>query len=793
MKKTYFLLTFGLFLSLNLSAQFFEGKEEIQTFSDGFYEFYFDKKENKIFLNIDRLDEDFLYVSALSQGLGSNDIGLDRGQLGGEALVSFKKYGNRILLVQQNTDYIAKTDNEAERISVEEAFTKSVLFGFDIVKESNGKYLIDATSFFMRDEHGVSSLLRSGGQGSYSLDKSKSALNLSKTKSFPKNVIFDVLLTFKGQATGNQVRSVSPDSRLLTVGQQHSFVALPEPGFETRAFDPRSGSFFMEYMDYASAVDEPIVKQLIVKHRLKKKNPELDRSEAVEPIVYYLDPGTPEPVRSALMEGASWWNQAFESLGYIDAFQVKILPEGADLLDVRYNVIQWVHRSTRGWSYGASVKDPRTGEIIKGHVSLGSLRIRQDYLIAKSLLGSDSQADQKAMELALARIRQLAAHEVGHTLGFAHNFAASSNNRSSVMDYPHPKVSIDANGKLDLSKAYEVGIGSWDKIATQYAYQDFAGDAAEQLKSILNRATEQGFRFISDSDARSMGGAHAYAHLWDNGNDMLSGMKEVFQVREFAIENFSDDIISEGMSYTSLEDAFVPIYFYHRYQLEALSKLVGGMDYSYSVKGGIEEKFSYLDPKVQRAALESILTSLSPEFLIIPDKVLSNFPPRAYGQPRSRESFKGFSGVGFDAIAAAETSADFSLKFLMHPERLNRIVAQSSADNGQLSLQELFDTLLNKTIFAQNATNRLAAIQNSVNFVVMDHIYYLAINTSSPEIKAYAYQSINDVKKHLQKRKSKGVRGVYDKQILRDIEIVINNPEKYKFNKVAKMPDGSPI
>jgi hypothetical protein len=793
MKKSYFLLIIGLFLSLNLSAQFFEEKEEIKTFSDGFYEFYFDEKENKIYLNVDRLDQDFLYVSALSQGLGSNDIGLDRGQLGGEALVSFKKFGNRILLVQQNTEYIAKTNNTAEKTSVEEAFAKSVLFGFDIVKEVEGKYLIDVTSFLIRDEHGVSSLLKAQGQGSYSLDKTKSALNLSKTKSFPKNVIFDVLLTFKGQATGGQVRSISPDSRLLTVGQQHSFVELPELGFETRAFDPRSGSFFMEYMDYASAVDQPIVKQLIVKHRLRKKNPELERSEAVEPIIYYLDPGTPEPVRSALMEGASWWNQAFESLGYIDAFQVKILPEGADLLDVRYNVIQWVHRSTRGWSYGASVKDPRTGEIIKGHVSLGSLRIRQDYLIAKSLLGSDSQADQKAMELALARIRQLAAHEVGHTLGFAHNFAASSNDRSSVMDYPHPKVSIDKNGNLDLSKAYEVGIGSWDKIATQYAYQDFTENSKEQLKSILDRATEQGFRFISDSDARSMGGAHAYAHLWDNGNDMLSGMQEVFEVREYAINNFSDDIISDGMSYTSLEDAFVPIYFYHRYQLEALSKLVGGMDYSYSVKGGLEEKFSYLEAEIQREALEAILVSLSPEFLMIPDRVLSNFPPRSYGQPRSRESFKSFSGVSFDALAAAETSADFSLKFLMHPERLNRIIEQSSFDDNQLNLQNLFDELLNNTILAQSMEGRLGAVQNSVNFVVMDHIYYLAINSSSPEIKAYAYQSINQVNKYLLKQKAKGVRGVYDKQILRDIELVLNNPEKYKFNKIAKMPDGSPI
>ena len=350
MKKLWlaFLL---LAFTTNGFAQFFKDKKEVQKY-DGYFTFYYDESSDKIFLQVDQLETEFLYVNSLSEGIGSNDIGLDRGQLGGERVVKFQKAGNKLLLIQPNLDYRAITDNIEEKKSVEEAFAKSVLHGFKIEKIEGTTYLVDATSFFMRDAHGVIGRLRGGGQGSYSLDKSKSAFNLDRTKAFPKNVEFDVMLTFKGSPKGYNIRSVTPTSSLVTVHQHHSFVELPDDGYKPRVYDPRSGSFPMSYLDYATPVNQSITKRFIYRHRLEKKDPRAAVSEAKEPIIYYLDRGTPEPVRSALLDGARWWNQAFEAIGFKDAFQVKMLPADADPLDVRYNVIQWVHRSTRGWSYG---------------------------------------------------------------------------------------------------------------------------------------------------------------------------------------------------------------------------------------------------------------------------------------------------------------------------------------------------------------------------------------------------------------------------------------------------------
>ena len=477
-KNTLFLWSFIFFYSTNLLSQDVGNKVFAMTSNPGFYTFHWDEDNGKIWLEIrdDQLDKEFLYVNSLATGVGSNDIGLDRGQLGDKRIVTFNKMGNKIMLVQPNYKYRAISNNADEQLSVKEAFAESILYGFSIEVKEAGKYLVDATSFLMQDAHDVSSTLRRSKQGSYSVDHSRSAIYLPRTKSFPKNTEFETTLTFTGKSQGTQVRSVTPTSSAITVRQHHSFVELPDANYTPRVFDPRSGFNNISFFDYASPIGSPMEQRYIVRHRLKKKNPTADISEPVEPIVYYLDRGTPEPVRSALLDGARWWDQAFEAAGYKDAFKVEILPEGADMLDVQYNVIQWVHRSTRGWSYGASVVDPRTGEIIKGHVSLGSLRVRQDYLIAQGLLSPYKNGNETApilLEMALARLRQLSAHEVGHTIGMSHNFAASTNNRSSVMDYPHPYITIDKDGELDFSKAYDDKIGDWDKRTVIYGYQDF--------------------------------------------------------------------------------------------------------------------------------------------------------------------------------------------------------------------------------------------------------------------------------------------------------------------------------
>src|SRR5580765_2726953 len=519
----------------------------------GYFPFYWDAKAGKIWLEIDKWNSEFLYVESLPAGIGSNDIGLDRGQLGQDHVVRFERVGPRVLLIASNQGYRANSDNADERRAVKDAFAESTLWGFEVAAEEGNRALVDATNFYLRDVHGIPGTLQRMQQGQFRLDPSRSAFYLANTRNFPKNSEVETTLTFTtdGEA-GPLLRSVTPASNALTVREHVSFVELPGPGFHPRENDPRAGFFGIQYMDFATPISDPIVKHYIDHHRLQKKDPSAAMSEPIKPIVYYVDRGAPEPVRSALIEGASWWNQAFEAAGFKNAFRVEVMPADADPMDVRYNVIQWVHRSTRGWSYGSSVTDPRTGEIIQGRVSLGSLRDRQDFLIAQGLVapyGKDKSVVNKIMEqVVLARLRQLAAHEVGHTLGLQHNFAASTTGRASVMDYPAPLVKLGPDGLPDISDAYTKGIGEWDKVAIAYGYQDFSAGTDEHvaLDKILSDAFARGLRYLTDQDARVASASSSYTHLWDNGANVIDGLANLMKVRSAALARFGENNIREG-------------------------------------------------------------------------------------------------------------------------------------------------------------------------------------------------------------------------------------------------------
>ncbi len=710
---------------------------------DGFVPMFWDVGAGKLYLELPAAGTELIYVVGLAAGIGSNDIGLDRAQLGGERLVRFDRVGPKVLMVEPNQRYRADTDNPAERRAVEESFASSVIWGFQVEAEENGRLLVDATDFVLRDAHGVIGSLQRSRQGSYRVDQARSAVYLPRTKGFPRNSEIEVTLTFAGENPGGWVRDVVPSPEAITVRQHHSFIALPDPGYVPRATDPRAGFFGISYADYATPISEPLQKQFIARHRLEKRNPEAAISDPVKPIVYYLDPGVPEPVRSALLDGARWWNQAFEAAGYRNAFQIEILPDSADPMDVRYNTITWIHRSTRGWSYGSSITDPRTGEILKGHVSLGSLRVRQDILLAEGLLSpftGSERASTDAEAMALARIRQLSAHEVGHTLGIAHNYIASTQGRSSVMDYPAPLVTLAADGRVDLTRSYAVGIGDWDKVAVTWGYQDFPDgtDEPAALERMLSASRARGLTFLTDQDARPTGSAHPETHLWDNGTDAATELDRVMQVRARAMSLFGETAIRTGQPLALMEEAFVPLYLHHRYQVEAAVKLVAGTWYSYAMRGDGQEPLRAVSAADQTRALGSVLATITPAALAIPAAVLRTLPPRPAGFQSHRELFDRETGLVFDAITPAAGAADLVVGLVLDPERAARLVQQRALDPSLPGLDQVVRRLIGQTFGATPADGYHAELARAVQRVVVDQLTRLASEAGLPQVRAVA-------------------------------------------------------
>jgi hypothetical protein len=766
----------------------------------GLFPMYWEETTGHLYLEVSRWEEAFLYVGSLTAGLGSNDIGLDRNQLGATRIVRFERIGPKILLIESNFRYRADTENAAERRAVDEAFAASVVWGFEAQAEEGERVLVDVTAFMLRDAHRVGNQLKNSKQGTFKVDDSRSAIFLPRTKNFDRNTEMESILTFTGTPErGAYVNDVAADSEAVTLRQHHSFVELPDDGYEPRVFDPRAGLFEMTYADYATPIGESLEKRFISRHRLNKRDPNAAISDPVEPIVYYLDPGTPEPVRSALLEGARWWNEAYEAAGYRDAFRVEMLPDDADPMDVRYNVINWVHRATRGWSYGSSVVDPRTGEIIKGHVTLGSLRVRQDYLIAQGLVPSFADGNdggEALLEFSLARLRQLSAHEVGHTLGLAHNFASSVNNRASVMDYPHPLVTLASDGTLDLSNAYDEGIGDWDKATIAYAYQDFpeGTNEADALRRIILDAHARGLQFISDRDARAPGGAHPDAHLWENGRDATAELRRIMEVRAVALENFSAANIPDGTAMSTLEDVLVPVYLFHRYQTEAAAKVLGGVRYTYAMKGDGQTAIELLSGDDQREALTALLETISAEALTLDEQILALIPPTAYGHPNHRELFDGRTSVTLDPVAMAETAADMTAALLFHPARLARLVEHHARDERQPSLPEVIEAVRDATWFGPRLDGLQGEVQRAVNNVFLKRMLRAAADKrNASQVKAILEGGLIQMAAELTTRPSEAQWGPHYQYGSTQIARYLERPNEFESEPAPEMPPGSPI
>ncbi len=771
--------------------------------ADGLFPTAWDAKSGHIFLTVRNFDQDFLFVVSLPYGLGSNDVGLDRGRIRGERIVHFSRIGPRVLLVAPNLQYRSSSPNPMETLGIRQSFAESVLAGFKVEAEEDGAALIDVTDFLQGDAWGVAEQLADSKQGVYKLDKDRSALALENTKNFPRNTEFESILTFSAEhpAENSLVATVTPDAHFVTLREHYSFIQLPDPGFQPRAFDPRSGFFDDSYRDYAAPLGSPLDVRLIQRHRLIKKDPSAALSEPVKPIVYYVDSGAPEPIRSALIEGASWWNQAFESAGFKNAFRVEPLPEGADPMDVRYNVIQWVHRATRGWSFGLTVSDPRTGEIIQGRVTLGSLRPRQDYLIAEALLSPYEKGKTVSPELqqmVLARLRQLAAHEVGHTLGLAHNFAASSiAPGTSVMDYPHPWITLDSTGRPDLSKAYTTGIGAWDKVSIQYGYSQFPTGTDERaaLDNILNQAQSSGLYFMTDEDSRPLGSAHPHSHLWDNGPDPAAELERILKIRSAALARFGENAIPSHTPMAQLEDTLVPLYLLHRYQTEAAAKEIGGLDYRYALRDDGQLVSKIVDAADQQKALHAVLKTISPENLTLPESLLALLPPRPPGYPRTPEAFGGQTGLTFDPNGAAEAAAALTFKLLFDPDRASRLVEYHARNSANPGLTQVIEEVFNATWKAPRATGLEGEIQRITEAAALEHLLALAANhDASSEARAQARAAALNLRSWMstsptQVPEEKAVRAAASARIA----AYEKDPDKFAPAGDVAIPPGQPI
>ncbi|HET6971415.1 MAG TPA: zinc-dependent metalloprotease [Phenylobacterium sp.] len=679
----------------------------------------------------------YLYVSALKTGLGSAPVGLDRAKLGDTQVLAFRRVGAKVLAEFENPRFRAAGAPADEQAAARDAFATSVVWAGKIEGTTpDGRLLVDLSGFLTRDVIGIADAMKQAGEPGYKPVADLSMADPAAVKVFPENVEFEALQTFASDTPGPETRNIAPEPRTVTLEVRHSLVKLPEPGYQPRPFDPRSGAFDHIVLDYGAPLDRDIVQRLAHRFRLEKTDPSAAVSAVKKPIVFYVDRAAPEPIRSALREGASWWAAAFEAAGYKDAYRVEVLPEGADPLDVRYNVINWVDRATRGWSYGQSIVDPRTGEIVKGSVLLGALRVRQDMLIFEGLVGADQDGKggpNDPIQVSLARLRQLAAHEVGHSLGFAHNFAASSQDRASVMDYPPPRVKL-AGGRIDLSDAYGVGVGPWDRFTVDWLYGE--GDPAAKAAK-----AQQTLRYVTDQDARAVSTGQPHAAIWDDGADPVVELARLMQVRRVALDRFGPQALRPGEAAQALKRKYVPIYLLHRYQLEAAAKVLGGVDFSYAVKGDPAMTARVVPADQQRAALAGLLAAMAPAQLDTPEALIPLLSSGQSGDNDRQYDIEVFDGAGgpvFDSLAAADVGAGLVVDALLSPPRLARLADQHRRDPGQPGVGEVVDGLVAQA-FAP-ATGRLAEIARRVQTRTA---LELAAAARRPDVPAEAREQID--------------------------------------------------
>lgn len=734
----------------------------------------------------------FIYLTQLETGLGSAPIGIDRAAAGSSRLLLFRRVGKKVAAELENPKFVATLGSAAEQSRVRNAFASDTLWLGDVIKTlPNGSFTVDLSSFLTRDDWGMASALKRGGGGDYKLVPERSVADPASVRVFPRNAEFSARLTFHADEPKEEVGNIAPGSGDVTMVERHSLIALPPAGYTVR-HDPYGYSLSTQRVDFSAPLGSAMVSDVASRFRLEKVDPAAPHSRVKQPIIFYIDGAAPQPVRTALADGVGWWTEAFRAAGYDDAFRVDILPDGADPLDVRYNVVNWVNRATRGWSYGNPISDPRTGEIIKGAVLLGSLRVRQDIMIYQALVGAgltNTGVPGDPVQVALARLRQLGAHEVGHALGFAHNMAASTQGRSSVMDYPAPRIALDG-GKPSLGDAYGVGLGPWDRFVVKWLYAP--SDAAGAAVQAEGRAA--GFRFVSDDDSRPSGSSHPQGALWDDGPDAIVELHRMMLVRQAALERFGSGSIPGDQAAATLRRAFVPIWLLHRYQVEAAAKSLGGVDFPYGLDAESPQAVPVPGDRQQRALAE-LMATLSPAALTVPAR-LQSLLSIGFGGNRDRqydiEVMPTAGGPVFDPLRATETAAVETLNSLLDPDRFNRLELQHQSDPGVPSPHELVERLIAQAFAAPSGT---AEVRRRIGTTVVLAIARAArVPRLSPAIAVSLNARLERLADDLARTKTRDADGDWSRgiaELLRDrdaLERVLADPAR-----LPQVPPGMPI
>ena len=784
---------------------------------DGFLPYYWDEKKGAILFELSPavLGREFLYFTGLGSGIGSTEAFADRSSFGGGWVCRFRRVGMRVLLIQENTSFRAPNGAPELQHSVEYSFPTSVLASLPVEAEQDGTVLVNADSLLVRDAFDLLSQLRrptravggtmvreqSSKAADWRLDKDRSVIDLEHTGSFPLNTEVEALLTF---ATDSEGDLNQPDPHALSVREHHSFVAVPDPGYEALEQDLRVGFITSSFQDFSQAYDRPLMRYLVNRWRLQKKDPNAALSEPVKPIVFYLDRAIPEPVRSAARTGALWWNAAFEQAGFRNAVRIEDLPEGADPMDVRYPTIQWTNRSGRGWSVGQSHVDPRTGEIIHAVVQLDSHRMRTVNNYWESTIPSGRNSSEPALDtfaaldnldpqtseqqVMLNRLALLTCHEMGHVLGLEHNFVASTYGRGSVMDYFAPRVHIRADGSADLSDAYMQGVGSYDRHIIEWGYsQGKVGSTAEQEQArrdaIVKAAIAKGIVWGNTDDPRW--------NSYDDGPDPVNWLKEVLPVRDALLAHYGPRMLRPGEPNSMLASRLPLVYLFHRYALGAAINVVGSAEVPLSLAGDGQAPVIVWPAQSQKEALQLMLQALRPARLTIPADVWRALAPVENRDP-DPERFTSSAGYLFSPQDGARAVAEIVAGGLLNPQRMERLAVISRQNAQALSPESVVSALVNAAFTDDAKTPAERDLAGVVQSEVAERLMVLAVNSdATPEVRAAGLAGVREVQGAVKKS---GVHGPAIEQLDHEIGLFLQNPSANTPKlKSSGAPAGPPV